>query len=599
VGYGVAVLAVALATVARLGLTPILGRDAVPFITYFPALLLVTWFAGLGPGLLAVGLGGLAADYFFMPPRGTLLMSSADWVALLLYGMVGGGIAWLGNSQKRALATVSLERQRYETTLASIGDAVIATDTAGTIVFANAAARALLRSPSEPVGQHLDRVFRIVNEDSRATVESPVARVLREGEVVGLANHTVLLAGDGTEIPIDDSAAPVRNAQGVVQGTVLVFRDIGERRQGERAHRRLASIVESTEDAILSKDLDGTITSWNAAAERMFGYTAEEALGRPVSILAMPGKNEMPHILARIREGERIEHYETVRRKKSGEPIYVALTVSPMRDASGRIVGASKIVRDVTARLRAERELRDANEALLRTNEDLERFAFLASHDLQEPLRMITAYAQLLSRSLALPQEDERKEFLSQIVDGAQRMRALIADLLTYTRIRQEPEEPTSTVDLNAVLQAVRNNLKASIEESGAEVQGEDLPRVRGHEAHFLSLLQNLIENAIKYRSQAPPRILISAERKDGEILFAVVDNGIGIAPEYREKIFQVFKRLHGSAVPGTGVGLAICQRIVQRYGGRIWAEAGEGTGTKFRFALPASAVEPMENSRG
>jgi PAS domain S-box-containing protein len=589
--YGVAVLGVGAATGARLALEPVLGREAVPFITFFPAVLLTTWFGGLRPGLLSVVLGGMAADYFFMRPMGSLLLGAADWVSLVLFGLVGAGIAWLGDSQKRAVARAILERQRFETTLAGIADAVIATDAAGIVVFANAAARDLLRSSSDPVGQPLDAVFRIVNEHSRAAVESPVARVLREGRVVGLANHTVLLAGDGTEIPIDDSAAPLRDGVGALSGTVLVFRDVGEQRRGERARRLLASIVESTEDAILSKDLDGTITSWNAAAERMFGYAAEEILGKPVSVLAMPGSNEMPEILARIRRGEQIEHYETVRRKKNGDPVDVSLTVSPIRDVSGRIVGASKIVRDVTGRRRAERELRETNEALLRTNEDLERFGFLASHDLQEPLRMITAYAQLLARTLSLPPEDERREFLRHIVEGAGRMRALIGDLLTYTRMRLEPEEPSGIVDLNVVLDVVRNNLRTSIEENGAEIAAEPLPPVRGHEAHFLSLFQNLVENAIKYRSEAPPRIRVSAERSDGRILFAVADNGIGVAPQYREKIFQAFTRLHGGDVPGTGVGLAICRRIVERYGGRIWAEQGHLGGATFRFALPDSTA--------
>jgi PAS domain S-box-containing protein len=596
--YGSAVLGVGVATAVRLALVPLLGPEAVPFITYFPAVLLTTWLGGLGPGLLSVLLGGLAADYFFMGPVRSLLVGAADWVALALFGMVGAGIAWLGDTQQRAVRQAHAERLRFETTLASIGDAVIATDAGGRILFANPVARALLRCPSDPVGQDLAKVFRIVNEYSRAPVESPVTRVLREGRVVGLANHTVLLAGDGTEVPIDDSAAPLRDETGTVGGTVLVFRDVGERRRAERAHRLLASIVESTDDAILSKDLEGTITSWNAAAERMFGYTAEEVLGQPVSVLAVPGKNEMPAILARIRNGERIEHYETVRRKKSGDPIEVSLTLSPLRDAAGRIVGASKIIRDVTARRRAEQELREANEALLRTNEDLERFGFLASHDLQEPLRMITAYAQLLARSLQLSPEDERREFLRQIVEGAQRMRVLIGDLLTYTRVRLEPDEPTGTVDLNSVMDVVRENLRTSIEESGAEIVGDPLPRLRGHQAHFLSLFQNLVENAIKYRSHTAPRIRVSAAQSDGEVRFAVVDNGMGIAPEHREKIFQAFKRLHGSAIPGTGVGLAICRRIVERYGGRIWAEAGEGEGTTFRFVLPAATVVP-EGTRG
>ncbi|HET9300661.1 MAG TPA: PAS domain S-box protein, partial [Candidatus Polarisedimenticolaceae bacterium] len=409
---GAAVLATAVATFVRLALEPILGPGAVPFITYFPAVLLVAWLRGRFAGLLAVVLGTVAADYFFMAQNFGLIPDRAqDWVALAVFLVVGLGMAWMGDAQKRAVAAANRERQRFETTLASIGDAVIATDAEGRIVFANPVARSLLRSPRDLVGQDLHRVFRIIHEETREPVESPVEKVLREGAVVALANHTALLAGDGTEIPIDDTAAPIKDGDGKVVGAVLVFRDIGERRRAQRARRLLAAIVESTSDAIMSKDLQGNITSWNAGAERIFGYTEKEVLGRPVSILAVPGRNEMPVILDRIRRGERIAPYETVRRTKEGETLHVSLSVSPLLDDDGRVIGASKIVRDISERRRTQ-------EALQRSNEDLERFAFMASHDLQEPLRMITAYGQLLSRSLSLPPGDEHHEFLGQILDG-------------------------------------------------------------------------------------------------------------------------------------------------------------------------------------
>lgn len=258
----------------------------------------------------------------------------------------------LEREAQRALAESQATRAFLETTLASIGDAVIATDTAGRIVLANPVAQSVLRWPAaEMVGKPLDAVFRIINEDSRAPVESPVARVLREGTVVGLANHTLLIARDGTEIPIDDSGAPIRDAAGTVHGTVLVFRDVTARRRAEETSRLLASIVASSDDAIISKDLNGVITSWNTGAERMLGYTAAEVIGQPIALIAAPDRvDEMPQILERIRRGERIDHYETVRRTKGGQLVQVSLTVSPIYDAVGRIVGASKIARDITAR---------------------------------------------------------------------------------------------------------------------------------------------------------------------------------------------------------------------------------------------------------
>jgi PAS domain S-box-containing protein len=258
----------------------------------------------------------------------------------------------LEREAQRALAESQATRAFLETTLASIGDAVIATDTAGRIVLANKVAQSALRWPAaEMAGKPLDEVFRIINEDSRAPVESPVAKVLREGTVVGLANHTLLIARDGTEIPIDDSGAPIRDTAGTVRGTVLVFRDVTARRRAEAISRLLASIVASSDDAIISKDLHGVITSWNKSAERIFGYTAEEAIGQPITLVAAPDRvDEMPQILERIRQGERIDHYATVRRTKEGQLVQVSLTVSPIHDAVGRIVGASKIARDITAR---------------------------------------------------------------------------------------------------------------------------------------------------------------------------------------------------------------------------------------------------------
>lgn len=246
-------------------------------------------------------------------------------------------------------------------TLASIGDAVISTDAGGRVTFMNAVAETLTGWPrAEAQGRPLPEVFRIVNEDTREPAENPALRALREGTVVGLANSTVLIARDGTERPIDDSAAPIRDESGAGAGAVLVFRDVTERRRAEEAQARLAAIVESSEDAIVSKTLDGVVTSWNQGAERLFGYAAAEAVGRPITLIIPPERHgEEPAILERLRRGERVEHFETVRVAKDGRRLDISLTISPVRDAGGRVVGASKIARDITARKRAEAALRE------------------------------------------------------------------------------------------------------------------------------------------------------------------------------------------------------------------------------------------------
>ncbi|MEP6537102.1 MAG: PAS domain S-box protein [Bryobacteraceae bacterium] len=503
-----------------------------------------------------------------------------------------------------ALQEAENARKFLETTLASIGDAVISTDTAGRIIFANPVAQSLLGwTQAELTGRRLDEPFRIVNELTRAAVESPVAKVLREGSIVGLANHTILISRDGAEIPIDDSGAPIRDAAGTIHGTVLVFRDVTARRKAEQTMQLLASIVESSADAIIGHDLKGLFTSWNKGAERIFGYSTEETIGRPTSLISSPNRgDEMPDVLERIKRGEKIEQYQAVRRTKSGEEIDVAITISPLYDELGRIIGASKIARDITGQVRAAERLarlnsalQQSNESLARSNQDLERFAFVASHDLQEPLRMITVYSQLLIQAYPGTPDRNAGTFIEYIVGGTKRMRELLADLLAYSEIRARPEEPRAPVDLSEVMEKVKQNLRASISETGAVIAHDPFPVVSAHEGHFISLFQNLIGNALKYRGSQPPRIHISMQNSTGPLQFSVADNGQGIAPEHQEKIFTPFKRLHGRDIPGTGIGLAICQRIVERYGGRIWVESEAGSGATFRFTLPALSQSSEE----
>jgi PAS domain S-box-containing protein len=252
------------------------------------------------------------------------------------------------------------------TTLASIGDAVISTDTEGHVAFINKVALSLLRADeSHVVGRHIDEIFNIQNEFTRLKVESPLLKVLSGGVAIGLANHTVLMARDGTEIPIDDSAAPIRGEDGQLQGAVLVFRDITIRRKAEISQRLLGAIVESSDDAIISKDVNGIVTSWNKGAEQILGYSAEEMIGKPISIIAAPDRpDEMPRILERIKRGERIDHYETVRKAKDGRLVSISLTVSPIHDEEGRVVGASKISRDITEQIRIRAELAEEKERL-------------------------------------------------------------------------------------------------------------------------------------------------------------------------------------------------------------------------------------------
>jgi PAS domain S-box-containing protein len=257
------------------------------------------------------------------------------------------------------------QREQLQVTLSSIGDGVIVTDADGVVTFLNSVAQTLTGwPPEEAAGQPLEKVFKIINEHTRKPAENPVAKALQEGVVVGLANHSVLIARDGTERPIDDSAAPIRGEDGAIGGVVLVFRDVTEARRALEARLRLAAIVESSEDAIISKTLDGIIVSWNEGAERLYGYTAQEMIGKPLAILIpSDSPNELPAIIERLKRGERIAHYETVRVCKDGTRLNVSLTISPVRNPEGEIIGASKVARDITAAKRTAEALRFLAEA--------------------------------------------------------------------------------------------------------------------------------------------------------------------------------------------------------------------------------------------
>ena len=362
--YALSLLVLAAAVLLRWLLDPVIG-DSLPLVTLFGAVAAAVWVGGYRQALLVTIVGYIASHYLFIEPRGTLTFDAGIVVGGFAYLFTCALIIGIGEAMRHAQARASSRGEVLRVTLGSIGDAVITTDIEGRVTYLNRVAESVTGwTQQDALGHPLDEVFRIINEDSRETVENPAARALRQGVVVGLANHTLLIAKDGSERPIDDSAAPIRDEHDVVSGCVLIFRDVSERRQGEKREaarllsaRLLASIVESSDDAIISKSLDGTIQTWNAAAERLFGYTSEEAVGRHISLVIPPDRIvEEDHIIATLKAGARIEHFETERIRKNGQRILVSLTVSPIRDDAGTVIGASKIARDITERSLAESE---------------------------------------------------------------------------------------------------------------------------------------------------------------------------------------------------------------------------------------------------
>ncbi|MGF7117608.1 PAS domain S-box protein [Methanobacterium oryzae] len=522
-----------------------------------------------------------------------------------------------------------------------------------------------------------------------------------------------ILHKEGHKTPVLYNASVYRDEFGKVIGVFAAARDITERKKAEEEIRRLANIVESSDDAIIGKSLDGVIISWNKGAEQMYGYTYEEVKGKNVSILApLKLKNEMNRLIKKIKQGEKVSHYETVRLRKDMTEIELSLTLSPIFDTSRKLIGVSTIARDITERKKSEEELRLSNiynrslieasldplvtigpdgkitdvnasteaitgysrheligtdfsdyftetekaregykqvfregevrdyeleirhknghltpvlynasaytdesgkvigifaaarditgikqaeyklkiiiDELKRSNKELQSFAFITSHDLQEPLKTIGNFAGLLKRRYNGRLDNDADEFIDYMVSGALRMQDMIRGLLKYSRVGTRGDE-FKEFSAEKALNNALYSLQSSIEECNAEVTYDQLPSVFADESQIIEVFQNLMDNSLKFhREGIPPKIHVSAKRKGNEYVFSIQDNGIGIEKQYTERIFEVFKRLHPiGEYEGVGIGLAIVKRIMERHDGYIWVESELGKSSVFYFTIP------------
>ena len=400
---------------------------------------------------------------------------------------------------------------------------------------------------------------------------------------------------DGRISSVLYNASVYRDENGKVVGIFAAARDITKRKLAEealrRSEQRFSSMVEAVRDyAIIILERDGRIASWNKGAERIKGYRAEEIVGQHFSRFYPPADiaNQKPERELQVAASEGRFEDEDWRIRKDGSRFWANVVVTALRDASGSVNGFVKITRDLTARKDAENELKRYAEELKRSNQELEHFAYVASHDLQEPLRTVSSFSQLLARRYEGKLDAEADEFIAFIVEGAMRMQTLINDLLAFSRIGTRGD-PLAPVDCGEIFQAAKENLEVAIAESGAVITNDPLPALVGDQTQLAQLFQNLFSNAIKFRRpEEAPRIHVSAVWQDGAWQFSVRDNGIGIATQYFERIFVIFQRLHGrEEYSGTGIGLAICKKIVERHGGRIWVESEPGTGSTFYFTIP------------
>lgn len=372
------------------------------------------------------------------------------------------------------------------------------------------------------------------------------------------------------------------------------------------SHDWRASILASAMDAIITVDEQQRIVLFNSSAERVFLCSVEQALGQPLNQF-------IPHRFRAAHE-HHVRHYSETgetRRIMSGLHTLTGLRANgeefPMEASLSRVeTGGVRlftvILRDITEKQALLRERQQAQETLAkkaeelaRSNQELEQFAYVASHDLQEPLRMVASYTQLLAERCRGKLDENADKYINYAVEGAMRMQTLIQDLLAFSRVGRNGNEQKRT-DCNSALEEVRLNLRAAIEESQASILSDGLPTIAVERSQIVQLLQNLIGNAIKFRGTSPPVVRVSAQRHQSEWVLSVTDNGIGIAPEHRDVIFVIFQRLHTrSEYPGNGVGLAICKKIVEQHGGRIWVESETQRGSTFYVSLPACEARAEE----
>jgi PAS domain S-box-containing protein len=480
----------------------------------------------------------------------------------------------------------------------AVADGMLLATAEGGILDANPEACALLgRTREEVVTAGRGAIF--------DTSDPRLVTAMEERREAGrFKGELRLLHRDGTSFPAEVSFAAYTDEHGD-EKTVIVFRDVTEREEAERKLRetevRFRTLVEQIPAITYIESVDAEERSTNLLyaspqIEDMFGYSPEEWMSDPELFPRLLYPDDREAVLA---EDERTEatgepfRAEYRQYTRDGRVIWVRDEATLVRDEAGRPLFWQGVMFDITEHKRYEEKLAALVEELRRSNTELEQFAYVASHDLQEPLRMVASYTQLLARRYEGRLDPEADEFIAYAVDGANRMQKLINDLLTYSRVGTRGRELKPT-DSQAAFEAARANLRRAIEEAGAEVVclGE-LPTVVGDHTQLVQLFQNLISNAIKFSGQEEevPRVEVGAKRLVGpqeeEWLFWVRDNGIGIEERYKERIFRIFQRLHGKdEYGGTGIGLAVCKKIVERHGGRIWVDSEVGEGSTFYFTL-------------
>ena len=497
----------------------------------------------------------------------------------------------------RDLSETKESGAKFRGLLEAAPDAMIVVNERGEIVLLNLQAE-------KQFGYRRDELLgKMVNSIvPRGFAERLVADGLRSAEdalaqQIGTGIELTARRKDGSEFPIEIMLSPLRSAEGIL--VTAAIRNISVRKDAERhlvqMENKYRGLLEAAPDAMVVVNQAGKIVLLNLQAETQFGYRRDELIGQKMSNIVPAGfperlvadslRSAADALAQQIGTG-----IELTARRKDGSEFPIEIMLSPLESADGVLVTAA--IRDITARKKSEAQLLEKVKELNRSNEELQQFAYIASHDLQEPLRMVASYTALLANRYKGKLDSDADDFIAFAVDGASRMQLLIRDLLAYSRVGSKGKELVDTSSEAALQQAIRN-LRGAIEGSGALVTHDALPAVMADEMQLTQLFQNLVGNAIKYRRAGVPRVHITAVPDDAnKWMFSVQDNGLGIEPQFFERIFGVFQRLHKrEEFDGTGIGLAICKKIVERHGGAISVESTLGEGSTFHFPLAVSGA--------
>jgi PAS domain S-box-containing protein len=511
------------------------------------------------------------------------------------------------NESGRALALAESALREQSTLLQSVFDAmaegVIVARRGTSEPTLNPAARRILAIKDSTTWSDWLRDVSVWSEgrsEQIASGETPFAR-LADGTTSGEIEISLRQPSIGVLVAVAASVTRLTDEAGLPVGGVMVLRDITERKMAEKTRAMLAGLIDATRYAgggSWTMRTDQIVQTWNPGAEKLYGYSAVEMVARSIRTLDPPGRDpEACNLLiSRLATGGGTEEFETTFRRKDGTVIDVAVAWAPMRGLRGEVVAISCVSYDITDRKHAEQKLLARTEELTRSNAELEQFAYVASHDLQEPLRMVASYLQLIEQRYKGKLDADADDFIRFAVDGAVRMKQLINDLLLFSRAGRNGI--SASVNLTKVVEHSLAVLKLAIDDAHAIVTYDPMPSVTGSESRLGEVIQNLVGNALKFRDGRPPEVHIGCERQGKNWMFSVRDNGIGMAPEFHDRIFVMFQRLHGrEEYSGTGIGLAICKRVIEHHGGRIWVESKPEQGSTFFFTLPAASEVRADGS--